>query len=127
MGWFKPSDFTDGEDVEISNAIKHANRLKLVRSGDVAELYYDTDKPYFCHVYWSIQLQYDIEVTNERHGEIWDESMNPSNWKSVYKWLVKYSDLFVKSANQYDSNQGIEHPMLNGKSWTVADIQSFKW
>ena len=101
---YEPKEFEDGMISEIKTAIQKANRLKLIRDAEVLELNEDCETPYFAHLYWAIQHEYDMyeEYASTDYGENWIETMTPSNWKSVKKWLNDHKDVFVQSAIAHD-------------------------
>lgn len=100
---YEPTEFEDGAIPEIKTAIQKANRLKLVKDGEVMDLYEDCDKPYFAHLYWQIQHEYDMYEEYIQDDEVWITTMTDSAWKSVKKWLDENKQEFVMSATAHDN------------------------
>lgn len=119
----KFSKFADGEDVRVQGAIIRANNLKLMRYCDIDQSQYSTSKPYFAHLYWMIQHEFDMYLEYSQEGEIWIHEMTKANWMAVAKWLDDYSSIFIMSANRYDALD--VHDKFGVSQWTGKDIGIF--
>lgn len=101
METFEPNEFMDGGEPGVILAIKQLNRMKIRNYVDIFS-YYESEKPFFSHLYWAVLHEYDMYKEYEADGMIWIDGMSATAWNTVYHWLNNYRQVFVKSANESD-------------------------